>query len=153
MKKLFAATLVAASLFPVFAGREFRKIERDYKRIKITDIQKTRYLNFFKSDLKPEYDAFRERIKFPARFPCIRNFHVLDDKIYIITFEESGVNSRILVFDLQGKLLKETWAPLADTNMLIPLGFNFYTFHRHKVYVLRENEKSEQWELLIQDIE
>ena len=134
-------------------GRELHTITHDYKRIGITDIHRTRYLAFWRTDLKAEYNAFRERLKFPDHFPCIRNFHIQDDRIYVITFEESGANSRILIFDLQGKLLKKTWAPLAEINMLIPLGFNYYTIHERKIYILRENQPDEEWELVIENMD
>lgn len=133
-------------------GKELYIIPRVSDSIKITDTHKKRYLYFWKTDLKPEYDAFRERLRFSTYFPYIRNFHIADERIYVITFKERGINSEILVLDLRGKLQKKTWAPLAETNMLIPLGFNHYTIHRNSIYILNENDETEEWELVIEEI-
>ena len=123
------------------------------ERIKITDSHKKRYLDFWRIDLRAEYNAFRERLKFPASFPPIRNFHIVNDRIYVITFKESGIRSEIRVFNLRGILLKKSQAPLAGINMLIPLLFNFYAIYKDEVYILRENSRTEEWELVIEKIQ
>jgi hypothetical protein len=133
-------------------GMELYVIPCVSERIKVTDTHKKRYLAFWKADLKPEYNAFRERLRFSSYFPSIRNFHIVDDRIYIITFMESGINSQIRIFDLQGRPVKKSWAPLAETNMLIPLGFNHYTIYRDSIYILKENDETEEWQLVIQEI-
>jgi hypothetical protein len=59
----------------------------------------------------------------------------------------------MLVFDLEGKLLKEVFVPLVDINMLIPYFYKFYTIHEDKLYILRDNPDKEEWELHIDPLE
>lgn len=104
---------------------------------------------FWKTDNRAEYDAFKERLHFPAAFPPIRNFHIRDNKIYVITYTEKNNRCKMLLFDLAGKLLKEVFVPLVDINMLVPYFYKFYTIHEDKLYILRDNQDTEEWELHI----
>ena len=130
-------------------GKELYSIRHRYEEVKVKDIHKKRYLMFWRTDLRAEHDAFKERLKFPAAFPPIRNFHILDNKIYVITSKEKDNQCKMVVFDLEGKLLKEVFVPLTDINMLIPDRFNYYTIHKDKLYILRDNQETEGWELHI----
>lgn len=129
------------------SGKELYSIRHEYGRVKIEDIHKERYLMFWRTDLRPEYTAFKDRLKFPAAFPPIRNFHIVDDKIYVITHMEKSNRCKMLVFALDGKLLKEVFVPLVDINMLVPDLYNYYTIHKDKLYILRDNPDTEVWEL------
>ncbi len=132
------------------SGKELYSIRHKYERVKIEDIHKERYVMFWKTDLRPEYDAFKDRLKFPAAFPPIRNFHIAADKIYVITHTEKNNRCKMLLFALDGKLLKEVFVPLVDINMLIPDLYNYYTIHQDKLYILRDNPDTEEWELHIE---
>lgn len=134
-------------------GKELYSIRHRYERVKVKDIHKKRYLMFWRTDLRAEYDAFKERLKFPAAFPPIRNFHIVDNKIYVITYREKDNQCKMLVFALDGKLLKEVFVSLTDINMLIPYFYNYYTIHKDKLYILRDNQDTEEWELHIDPLE
>lgn len=124
-------------------GKELYSIRPRYERVKVKDIHKKRYLMFWRTDLRAEYDAFKERLKFPSAFPPIRNFHIVDNKIYVITYKEKDNQCKMLVFDLKGKLLKEVFVSLVDICMLIPDLFNYYTIYKDKLYILRDNQDTE----------
>jgi len=130
-------------------GKELYSIRHRFEQVKVKDIHKKRYLMFWRTDNRDEYDAFKERLKFPAVFPPIRDFHIVDNKIYVITYEEKDNRCKMLVLDLGGKLLKEVFVPLVDINMLIPYYYNYYTIHKDKLYILRDNQDTEEWELHI----
>jgi hypothetical protein len=131
------------------SGKELYLIRPQYERVKIKDIHKIRYLMFWRTDLRTEYAVFKDRLKFPAAFPPIRNFHIVDNKIYVVTYKEKDNQCWMLVFDLGGKLLKEVFVSLVDINMLIPDLYNYYTIHEDKLYILRDNQDTEEWELHI----
>lgn len=132
------------------SGKELYSIRHRYERVKVKDIHRNRYLMFWKLDLKPEYDAFKDRLRFPAAFPPIRNFHIIDNKIYVITYKEKYNRCKMLVFDMGGKLLKEVFVSLVDINMLIPAQYNYYTIHEDKLYILWDNQETEEWELHVE---
>ncbi len=107
------------------------------------------------SMLSMEYKRYKDRIKFPDLLPHLRDFQVMDDKIFIITYnerKERGENE-VFILDTGGKLLKRIWLPLADTNMLLPLLYNYYAIYNGKLYLLRQNPDSEEWELHIHVID
>jgi hypothetical protein len=130
-------------------GKELYSIRHQYEQVKVKDLHKKRYLMFWRTDLRSEYEAFKERLKFPSAFPPIRNFHIVDNKIYVITYMEKDNRCKMLVFDLGGKLLKEVFVSLVDINMLIPYLYNYYTIHEDKLYILMDNQDTEEWELHI----
>jgi hypothetical protein len=134
------------------SGKELYVTPPLARPVKISPEQKERYLGFWKIDLRPEYNAFRDRLKFPDRFPPIRHFHILNNRIMVTTFREEGKHSLVRIFDLKGNLQKESRASLAAINMLIPLQFNHYAFSGGKIYILNENADTEEWELTVEDI-
>ncbi|MGD2092178.1 MAG: hypothetical protein PVH61_38770 [Candidatus Aminicenantes bacterium] len=48
-------------------GKELYSIRHQYEPVKVTDIHKKRYLMFWRTDLRDEYDAFKERSNFLLR--------------------------------------------------------------------------------------
>jgi hypothetical protein len=135
------------------SGKELYSILPRYEPVEITEIHKKRYLTFWRTDIRAEFEAFKNRLKFPDEFPPIRNFHILADKIYIITHQEKNNQCKMLVLDIKGKLLKETYVSLVDINMLIPDLYNYYTIYKDKLYILRDNQDTEEWELYIERID
>lgn len=135
------------------SGEELYSIRHQYERVKIKEIHKKRYLRYWQTDLREEYEVFKPRLKFPGAFPPIRNFHILDNKIYIITYQEKKNRCKMFVFDLNGKLLREVYVSLVDINMLIPDLYNFYTINKDTLYILRDNQDTEEWELHLEKIE
>ena len=134
------------------SAKELYSIRYPYEQVKINGFHKKRILMFWRTVLRAEYDAFKERLKFPAEFPPIRNFNIVDDKVYVITYTEKDNRCKMLVFDLTGKLLKEVFVPLVDIDMLIPDLYNYYTICRDKLYILRDNPDTEEWELHIDSL-
>ena len=133
-------------------GKELYSIRHQYEQVKVKDIHKERYLMFWRTELRDEYDAFKDRLKFPAAFPPIRNFHIQGNKIYVITYKEKDNQCKLVVFDLKGKPLKEVFVSLVDIDMLIPDVYNYYTIHKDKLYILRDNQDTEEWELHIEPL-
>ena len=96
-------------------------------------------------------------------------FRTISENI-IIKLNISGKNHDVLVKDFQddiltgkivhldfyeiekGKLLKTTWVPLAEIDMLLPQAYNYHTISGSKIYILREDPNTEQWELHISEL-
>jgi hypothetical protein len=167
-------------------GGRLYSIDPGIEKIKITDAYKKKYMDSWKSNhvLRAEYNALKNRFKFPAYFSPIRNFQIIDGKIHILTYKEwwapatdrarrgipakshnldkktkfSPDNSRereagseMLIYSLEGKLLKKASAPLTDVSVLLPQVYNFYTIKNGKVYKLIEDFDNETWDLHISE--
>jgi hypothetical protein len=134
-------------------GERISTITPTYEEIEVTEAHKKRYLEIWKTSLKMEYKAFKERLKFPAYFSRIRDFQVTDGKIYIVTFKEKQDKNQMFIYSEEGKLLKTVFVPLVETDMLLPHVYNYYTIKQGKLYRLVENVDTEEWNLYISAIE
>lgn len=128
-------------------GENISRICPEIKKVSVTPAHKKRYLDFWRTDLKMEYQTFGKRLVFPSHFPLIRDFRVTDGKIYVFTYSEKDQHSELLVMDLGGTFIKRLWAPMQDVNPLLPHLFSFYTIKNNRLYILRDNEETETWEL------
>jgi len=126
-------------------GNKLREIRHKYKEIKITAADKKEYYDYYKvaPRYKEFYDVIRPRITFPSNFPPIRYFDVADGKIYVMTYERKEGKSNFIIFDLEGKLLKQVFLPLKNMSVEEPYP---YTFKGGKLYQIFDNE-NEEWEL------
>lgn len=140
------------------------------ERVKITEEYRKKYLDFWKSThvLRAEYNALKDRFKFPDYFSPIRDFQIIDGKIYILTYKEAGTSpqpmkvdetisteqpgkNEMLIYSLEGKLLKKALVPLTEVAILLPQMYNFYTIKNGSVYAMVENPDSESWDLHISE--
>lgn len=146
-------------------GRKLYSIEREYEKVRVTEADKKRYLEYFK--VTPPWKRFyEERLKgeiyFPDFFPAIRSFLVSDDKIYVLTYKRREGKTQFIVLSLKGKLVEEIFLPF-DTGdqwffhslwkgtvrrVLNPT----FTIRGGRFYGLVENSESEEWELHIHKI-
>jgi len=132
-------------------GKKLYSIDPGIKRVKITEVDRKRYIDFWASThvIKEEYKALKDRLEFPEYFSPIRDFQIIDGKIYILTYKEQSGKNEMLIFSLEGKLLKKALVPLRDVAILLPQIYNFYTIKNGKVYTLVDNPESESWDLHI----
>ena len=122
------------------------------KRSNVTGEIEKQYIDTWKVSLKEEYKAFNTRFGFPSIFPNIRNFHVMDDKIFIITYKEKQGKNAMYIYSMAGKLLQTVYVPLVEVDMILPQLYNYYTIKDGKLYKLVEDLDKEKWELHISAI-
>ncbi len=127
-------------------GKKISSITHPYERPKVTDDYKKKIDHYLKTDpnTKGYYDMIKQMLKFDDYFPAIQFFAAADKKVYIQTYLETNGKWEFFIFDLEGKLLKRLFLPVAYLN---PTTFHPYTFSRNKFYQLIENEDEEEWEL------
>ena len=134
-------------------GEHLYSVTCEFPTVKMTPEKREKFLKFWKSDLKAEYEVYKERLQFPAYFPFIKDFQVADDNIYVITYREKMGKNELLILGLKGELIKKTWVALADVNMLLPHLLNYYTIKNHRIYKLVDNADKEIWELHISELQ
>jgi hypothetical protein len=128
-------------------GKFLYSISHNWKKIPVSEQIKNEVRNYLKTD--PETSPFIEALKpirFPDYFPAIRNFFVVDNKVYVISYEKKGDSSFCVVFNVKGELLKKAYIPYRFKN---PVDEFPATFKDNKLFQLIENEDSETWELHI----
>lgn len=133
-------------------GDKILSINHDYEKLDVTETHKKNFLEWMKTDKQQAaiYMIFKSHFQFPEYFPGIRNFVVVDDRIYIETYKKKdGKESEFVIFTIDGKYLKTRYLPLVERNPEAPYP---YTVKNGKLYQLVENIDAEGWELHITPI-
>jgi hypothetical protein len=164
--KIFLKGLEEEFVINVFAasGKKLYSINREYKKIKMTDANKKRYLDYFKTSrvFGKAYDQMKSRLEFPVYFPALQTFVVADGKIYAVTYGKKNGKTEVLVLDLKGKLLKTVLLPLHQRDDELAMSLenrisrqvtnSTFAIKNGKFYQVLENQDEESWELHIHEI-
>lgn len=140
-------------------GTKLFEINHKYARLKVTDRDKKRVMDFLKTDptTRGRYESFFKRVVyFPDYFPALHRFVCGDGKIWVLTYkraEESEGDdfwqSEFLVFDTNGKYVETVNLPIYYSS---PIFAGLFAIDHGKLFMLRENLDTEQWELHVSDI-
>jgi hypothetical protein len=133
-------------------GDLVRELEVDLPKLKVTDADKERYHEFFKTDPQTRnfYEQLKQQIDFPVYFPVIRGMDVADDLIYVNGYLAPDGMTEFAIYDMSWKLVKSGIRlnlPEASARDLFP-----YTIADGKLYQLVDNADEEVWELHIHDL-
>ncbi len=135
-------------------GMKLYTIKMDLGKVKANETHREKFIEQWKGGfLKFSYKEYKDRIKFPDHLPLIRDFHVTDDRIYVLTHKEKEGKSEMIILNLEGKIQKRTFVYLLDIDMLIPLFYNYYVIKNNRIFRLVENTENDKWELHISKIE
>ena len=92
---------------------------------------------------RKRFERFRARGTFKkplSKFiPCINNFWVIDDRIYVRTHDITDTEEKYIIMDLKGAILKTVFLPRTYREIL--------TFNQNKFYYLKESENDDGWTL------
>ncbi len=129
-------------------GKTLYSVQEKYPRLKVTAKRLKELEDVLKQRLKGRYDEFKSRVLFPDYLPAIRNFHIKDNKLYVITYEGDNSHSGMFVFSTSGKGLKKTTVPIVmeDFRRAYP-----YDLGNGKLYQLVVND-DEDYELHVTEI-
>ncbi len=131
-------------------GTKLNVLEKNVEKIRI---QKT-YQEMLVTQLKEqpggngaEWRGAIERfgVEYPKFFPDIREFQVLDGKIYVQTYKLEEGKTEYIILDLNGKTLQTAFLPVFEEGSLIDK--NVYTFYKDIYYYLKFSEDKEIWAL------
>lgn len=132
-------------------GEKLFFIKQEYERLKVGEKHKNSIINHI--DTSPRYkdirDFFKSVLIFPNDFPAIRNFFVIDGKVYVLTYKKKEENTELFVFDIDGNFIKKTFIPIVEDNLYVVT--NPYVFGDGKLYQLIESE-NEEWELHVHEL-
>ncbi|MCI0471583.1 MAG: hypothetical protein L0Y73_08000 [Candidatus Aminicenantes bacterium] len=129
------------------AGKKLNSIKQPYKNLPFGSDDKKEMLDYYKANpaTRQFYDAIRNGILWPDRFPAIRSFSVDERRLYVQSFQVKDGKTDFYVFDHNGKLLAKPRLPIAR---IIPVETQqLFTIYNQVLYQLIENEDEEKWEL------
>jgi len=133
------------------AGEKLAVIRPKDEKRPVTDTYKKKFFYYLEKSDRQEYLRVKPQLRFPATFPAIMDFRVADDRIYILTFTNIEPNlTEVHIYDLKGKFLKKVYFKDIEISPLLLYPF---TVKDGKLYRIYDNEKTEQWELVISPIQ
>jgi len=146
------------------------RIEKPYKKIKVTESLREEALDHFLS-----IPALRQAVKEKGKIevvndlerrggliytdylPAIQDIKTDGKSIFLKTCHKKGDKEKYFLMDVKGKTLKEIYLPMTRKESF----FNqlqgdkkYYSFYNHKFYYLKnvETEDDENWEVHVEDI-
>lgn len=133
-------------------GRHLYSISREYKPIPFTGEHRRKFILDFKTHprFNSLYEVVEKQLTYPVYFPLTRDFHAVDQKVYVRTYGEEKGKSEFFIFTTAGKLLKRVMLQVKEKDALESYP---YAIRNGKLYQLVENEDLEEWELHVESIE
>lgn len=134
-------------------GKEVTSFTPNYTIVPINSELKKTIDEFFTNDIrfKQPYliDKDRNLISLPEHMPIFKDYRLADDKIYILSNFKKDGKFETFIYDFSGKLLKKTFIPLVESDML-----TLYPFYikDNKIYQLFMDEDEEEFKLHITEI-
>jgi hypothetical protein len=155
-QKIYVGGAIGQGKFHIFDknGEALYTLSPSFERVPFTARDKQGWIDSYMLNdaYKAEYERRKHRFLYPDYFPLWQNFVVADGFIYVQSYkrDEKDQGNEFYILDLQGKLLKKLWLPLAE-------GMDFnpspYIIGNHKLYQLVEDSDTEEWALHISEIE
>jgi hypothetical protein len=154
--KIFVETSRVGFVIKVFdsRGNPLYLIQKPAKKIPVTPEHKELAIEAFRNDPFVRRVGFEEikrsgELVWPASLPAIRDFQVVDEKIYVRTFRTQNDKENWLILDLKGQTLADVYLPRLETEPLMSSlsGIHCYAVHENHLYFLKYNEDGGAWEL------
>jgi len=133
-------------------GENVQSIKQTYKKREITEAERMEILDAWREYpfIKRKWDIFKNMIKVPGYFPAFRTFSVADKRIYVQTCNTKKEKTKFVIFDLDGKFIKQVFLPFRYRNIVKHFP---YAIDKNILYQLVENEDIDAWELHVTKIE
>lgn len=155
--KLFVADSRKGFYIAVFdsAGNPLYEIDRKYAALPVPPE--------YSAALKKKIDETQgwlngiTEVKFRSHFPAFYSFKIADGKIYISTYAEKDGLHELVVMDLKGKVLNQSFCfPLGPSYDSLYDNFNIvrdrYAISGDKIYYVAKSAKAGSYEVRIQDL-
>ncbi len=130
-------------------GSLFKLVKYKYDKVRVTKAIQKETIKAYQIDLRVKF-LFRsplevvKRLKFPDFFPIMKQYDIVDDKIYVLTYKEVRGRHEFIVFNLDGEFLEKKMVSVPHISLTEPFPF---TIKNNFIYYLYDNEKTEEWEL------
>jgi hypothetical protein len=122
-------------------------LEYDFPQTKVSEHHKNQVYDFFKTipGTREMFEQMKKLILFPEFLPPMRDFHIADNRIFVVPYASVNGKMMLYLFDLEGKFIRKTPSILKALNIfqLYP-----YAIADNRLYQLVENSE-EEWQLRI----
>jgi hypothetical protein len=143
------------------SGNRLYEIKKNFDAPKVTENDKKAIFNNLKMDnliavvarREGGWDEFAKKgtFTYPAAFPHIQDIKIVNDKIYVSTFEHKDNKEKCMIMDLKGNIIGSSYLPVTGESSFLARSMGkdnrFYGISNNKFYYLKENEDEEVWEL------
>jgi hypothetical protein len=134
-------------------GKEVTSFTPNYTKVPINGALKKTIDEFFSNDIRYKIpylaDKDRNLISLPEHMPIFKDYRLADDKIYILSNFKKDGKFETFIYDFSGKLLKKTFIPLVESDMLTLYPFSIKD---NKIFQLVMDEEEEEFKLHITEI-
>jgi hypothetical protein len=135
------------------------RIEKKHEKIAVTEDHEHEALERLKTDpfvKRIGFEQFRQFSQFvwPKTLPAIKDFTVDDGRIYVRTSRMRDGKENWLILDLAGDILGDAdLSPLVSPPLTAALyGVHYFSIDGNKLYSIKDNEKTDEWELFVEEI-
>ena len=140
-------------------GSFLYRIEQEHERTAVTEAHRNEAIEKFKTDPFVKRIGFEEFKRFsqfvwPKTLPAIMDLTVADGTIYARTSRSRDGKDRWLIMGLKGDVSGAVELPRVDDAPFLATlnGVNYHTVHDGHLYVIRNNERTDDWELFVSRI-
>lgn len=125
-------------------GKTISTITPDYQRLPVTIEQRESILNFYRTNpnTRDNFLNLKKRFKFSKYFPYVRNFHLDQNNLYILTFNKMLEKREIFIFNTCGKFMDRIFVTIEESNIL---QLYPYIIKNSKLYQMVESE--DDWKI------
>jgi hypothetical protein len=148
------------------SGSRLYEIKKDFTAPEIANEDKKTLLEDFKNDhmsrmminSRGGWENFKKTMNFiyPRTFPCIQDIIVTGDKIYVLTYDKKGDKEKVVIMDLEGKVIGTSYLPIPQkssyTARALGRDNRYYAIVNNKFYYVKESETDENWEFHVTEI-
>ncbi len=133
-------------------GNIIHSLKHDVKPVPFTDEDRERVIQYWKEERgfdQSQIESLEKRTNFPDFYPPIHTCRLADGKIYVITYGKRNNKFECLIFNLEGKYIKNTYIPL---NMLASNLASPFTIYDSNLYQLIYSMEDDGWKLHVNRI-
>lgn len=129
-------------------GTWLKTIKPDIPDVCVTDLKKKEFRHYLETDpkFKAFYPVIRDRLLIPDNYPPVCLFDAVEDTLFIMTFFEDDSGRKVLEYDLNSDDMKTHSVSEFFSAMFLPAP---YAFDRNHFYQLHENDRDENFEVII----
>jgi hypothetical protein len=153
--KLFIGNTEVGFFFRVFdkLGQWLYDINLPFKKHYITSSDQKRIIGNIRKhvgDQRVDEAMAKVRFIFPKEYPAYSDFAVDDGKLYVFSYPKPDDPIEIIILDLLGNFKKKVVLPMTQEEIK---GEQPYCIYRGKLYYMKFNEVTYNWELYYHSIE
>jgi hypothetical protein len=128
-------------------GNVVHTIKPEFQPIPFTGKDKEKVIQYWREERgynREQVESLEKRTDFPDHYPPLLTGRVADGKIYAVTYRRDDGRQECLIYELNGRFIKQTWLVLT---MAAPNSAGPFAIRGNTLYQLIYDEKDSVWKL------